>query len=120
MNLAKETSNRQVAKDHGFDESILRRWRRQETRIQEAHKKVKNNTKKGITKRQQRFRLEGGGAKLKYEKIEDILYDWIIEQRSKQFRVTQKGIIKQARSIAQREEIPFTGDKTWCGNFMYR
>ena len=120
IETAKLCGNRQVARDHGFDESLVRKWRRNEDQIRKLQKSVKNNVKKGKTIRKQRFRLEGAGAKLKYEQIEDILYDWIIEKRAKQFRVTEKAIIKEAHSIAKREGIPFAGSFSWCSNFMNR
>ena len=49
---AKTTNNRNVARNHGIDESSIRKWRKDELKIREA-----------LAQGKVRYRLEGAGRK---------------------------------------------------------
>ena len=52
MEEAKKSSNNDAARTHSVDESLIRRWRKQEWKLREA-----------LSSGKTRFRLEGGGRK---------------------------------------------------------
>ena len=69
-------------------------------------------------------RGSGGGKKPTSEDMEIILYDWIINRRSRNLRVTVKSICEEAVGIFNRLEPDnmgkFQGSRGWFKRFKVR
>ena len=73
VQAAKETSNREQGRIHSLDESIIRRWRTNESKLIEAEnlpKRMVNNASPMGKKFGNRCRSIGGGRKPKCQEIE--------------------------------------------------
>ena len=72
---AKKTNNRHIARDHGLDESVIRRWRKDEIKIREAIER-----QKGL--KSPRLRLDGAGRKVQNKGLEEELFAWVIAKQA--------------------------------------
>ena len=72
---AKKTNNRHIARDHGLDESVIRRWRKDEIKIREAIER-----QKGL--KSPRLRLDGAGRKVQNKGLEEALFAWVIAKQA--------------------------------------
>jgi hypothetical protein len=112
---AKATSNVAAARTHKVDESMVRRWRRQEVRLIAAEKA---KTYRGGG----RSRLSGGGRSVKFENLEDLLFQWIVAERQQRRRVTRKTVKAKAKLLHAELALPesFEASSGWCANFFQR
>ena len=108
---AKLSNNRQIARNHGIDESVIRRWRKDEMKIREACDRQRTNPSK-------RLRLGGAGRKVQNKGLEESLFAWVIAQQSDQKEVTPKGLKEKAKELSENDQ--FCASNGWCQNFMKR
>ena len=86
---AKRTNNRIVGKIHGIDESVVRKWRKDEEKIIEASLSVSGD----------RFRMDGGGRK-RDDLLDQILYEWYSTQVSCNVKVTGPMLRTKAEELS--------------------
>lgn len=97
--------NRAAAKEFHINESMVRKWRKQESELRQA-----KETK-------QSFR----GNKARWPQLEDRLEDWIVEERAAGRSVSTVAIRLKATAMAQDLNIQhFQGGPSWCFRFMKR
>ena len=84
IQFAKEHGNRAAGKQLGFDESLVRAWRKQEDELQQTKK-----TKKA-------FR----GNNPRWSSLEDQVEEWILDQRAAGRGVSTVSIRLKAKSVA--------------------
>lgn len=98
-------SNRAAGRHFNISESMVRKWRKQESRLRQVRK----------TKRS--FR----GQKARWPELEDRLAQWVLEQRADGGSVSTVNIQRKAKAIAEEMDIEqFGGGQTWCFRFMKR
>ena len=120
VQAAKETSNREQGRIHSLDESIIRRWRTNESKLIEAEnlpKRMVNNASPMGKKFGNRCRSIGGGRKPKCQEIEQELLSWIDEKRAKALHVSRKMIKERALIIFEekkaKESDHFSASDGW-------
>lgn len=102
---AAENSNRAAGRHFNISESMVRKWRKQESLLRQVRK----------TKRS--FR----GQKARWPELEDRLAQWVVEQRAAGGSVPTVNIQRKAKAIAEEMDIEhFGGGQTWCFRFMRR
>lgn len=98
-----------------MDESVVRRWSNNEARLrqQEAVKTVR-----GLD----RARLLGAGKKVLNADVEQLVFDWIVQERHHRRRVTRETIKKTATDLFREVQpaVQFRASSGWCNNFMKR
>ncbi|KAF4794406.1 pogo transposable element with KRAB domain-like protein [Turdus rufiventris] len=105
INHAKEHGNRSASREFNINESMVRKWRKQEDDLCLAKK-----TKKS-------FR----GNKAKWPQLEDRLERWISEQRAAGRSFSGVAVRIQAKAIANEMGIEdFKAGPSWCFRFMKR
>lgn len=105
VEYAKQSSNRQAGREFGFDEKMVRDWRKNEAKLKE----IPGN------KRARR------GRKCFHPKLEDDLSTWIITLREAGRSISTVAIRMKARELAERQGINnFYASPTWCYKFMRR
>ena len=89
------TSQRAFADNHNFDESLIRLWRKNESKIRESLGKDSRT----------HFKVEGSGRKpLSYD-LEFELSKWIMEQRNQNLCVPRKLIQEKALDMANKKGL---------------
>ncbi|GAA6106901.1 uncharacterized protein LOC109957941 [Tachysurus ichikawai] len=97
--------NRAAAKEFNINESMVRKWRKQENELCQ------------LKKTKQSFRRN----KARWPQLEDQLEQWINEQRTARRSVSTVTIRLKATKIAQDMKIEhFQGGPSWCFHFMKR
>lgn len=105
IGYAVEHGNRAAAREFNVNESMVRKWRKQ----QDALCQVK--------KTKQSFR----GNKARWPQLEDQLEQWVVEQRAASRSVSTVTIRIKAKALAQELKInEFSGGPSWCFRFMKR
>lgn len=105
IELAKENGNRKAAAELNIDESIIRRWRKQEDKLRQAKKSCKS------------FR----GNAPRWPKLEDDLKHWVLEMRSLGRSISTVSMRLKANTLAKEMGIMnFIGTQSWCTRFMKR
>lgn len=105
ISYAVVNGNRAAAKEFNINESMVRKWRKQENELRQ------------VKKTKQSFR----GNKSRWPQLEDQLEQWIIEQRTAGRSVSTVTIRLKATTIAQDMKIEhFQGGPSWCFRFMKR
>ncbi|KAM8877328.1 ARL14 effector protein isoform 1-T1 [Synchiropus picturatus] len=105
ISYAEEHGNRAAAREFDINESMVRKWRAQETELRQVKK----------TKRS--FR----GNKAKWPELEDRLEQWIVDRRAAGGSVSTVTIRLRAITLAQEMKIEeFHGGPSWCFRFMKR
>ncbi|KAF4804502.1 hypothetical protein TURU_007284 [Turdus rufiventris] len=105
IDYEKEYGNRSSAREFSINESMVRRWRKQEDKLHLTRK-----TKKS-------FR----GRKARWPGLEDRLHRWISEQRAAGRSLSTVAIRIQAKAIANELHIQeFQAGPSWCFRFMKR
>ncbi len=110
---AEEEGNHATARALGIDRKRLREWRMQKVELQaivQSEGEMRTNSK--------RRRLCGGGCTAKFANEEQIIADWILEQREQHFRVTRNMIAEKAKQVF--EDNDFKASQGWMNNFMRR
>ena len=94
--------NRAAARHFNVNESMVRKWRKQE----EALRQVKKN------------KLSFRGHKARWPELEDRIEQWVIEQRTAR-SVSTVSIRLKAKALAGELNInDFQGTPSWCFRFM--
>uniref|UniRef100_A0A146PAS9 Tigger transposable element-derived protein 7 n=1 Tax=Fundulus heteroclitus TaxID=8078 RepID=A0A146PAS9_FUNHE len=102
---AVEHGNRAAAREFNINESMVRKWRKQEDDLRQVKK----------TKRS--FR----GNKARWLPLEDKLEQWVVEQRAASRSVSTITIRMKATALASELNITdFKGGPSWCFRFMKR
>lgn len=99
---------RKAAKMSGVDESNLRRWIKNYERLLRCDPKRKSST---------------GPKQGKFTEIDQVVLQWILEQREKGFPVSRRAIKVKALREARNRNIPQTDFKAsygWCRRLMRR
>ncbi|KAL6468461.1 hypothetical protein MHYP_G00219850, partial [Metynnis hypsauchen] len=97
--------NRAAARQFSVNESMVRKWRKQENELRQ------------VKKSRQSFR----GNNARWPQLEDQLEQWISEQRTAGRSVSTVTIRLKATTIAQEMKLEkFTGGPSWCFRFMKR
>lgn len=105
VNYAKEHGNRAAGRNFLVGESSVREWRKDELVL-----KMIQPTKRAVR-----------GRKEYYPEIEEALKNWVLEKRSKGFKVSTIEIKLQALLISKILECNnFKASNQWCNNFMNR
>ena len=132
MAAAEETSNRQQARIHNIDESIIRRWRKGDNpeKILEADNLPKRIRASNTVSGQHfgvRNRVIGGGRKPDWPDLEKELCDWLDERNANAYVVSRLLIGAKAKALWEEkymdlEEDPkiLTGSDGWVTSFMFR
>ncbi|KAJ1185329.1 hypothetical protein NDU88_002123 [Pleurodeles waltl] len=105
ISYAVVNGNRAAAKKFNINESMVRKWRKQQNELRQAK----------TTKQSSR------GNKSRWPQLEDQLEQWIIEQITTGRSVSTVTIRLKATTIAQDMKIEhFQGGPSWCFRFMKR
>ncbi|KAF4093698.1 hypothetical protein AMELA_G00004910 [Ameiurus melas] len=102
---AVEHGNRAAAREFNINESMVRKWRKQEEDLHQVKK----------------TKLSFRGNKARWQQLEDILEHWVIEQRTAGRSVSTVSIRLKATAVARDMKITdFRGGPSWCFRFMKR
>ncbi|KAK6320151.1 hypothetical protein J4Q44_G00092580 [Coregonus suidteri] len=102
---AVEYGNRAAAREFNINESMVRKWRKQEDDLRQ------------VKKTKQSFR----GNKARWPQLEDKLEQWVVEQRAASRSVSTVTIRMKATALARDMTIDeFRGGPSWCFRFMKR
>ncbi|KAK6299839.1 hypothetical protein J4Q44_G00298720 [Coregonus suidteri] len=100
---AVEYGNRAAAREFNINESMVRKWRKQEDDLRQ------------VNKTKQSFR----GNKARWPQLEDKLEQWVVEQRAASRSVSTVTIRMKATALARDMIIDeFRGGPSWCFRFM--
>ncbi|KAG5263266.1 hypothetical protein AALO_G00262940 [Alosa alosa] len=101
---AVEHGNRAAAREFNINESMVRKWRKQEDELRQ----VKNMNRRK-------------GNKARWPQLEDKIEQWVIEQRAAGRSVSTVSIRLKATALARDMNIDaFRGGPSWCFRFMKR
>ena len=120
---AKETNNRSVARSEDLNESLVRQWRKNEQKIRQAITQQNSyDPSVAIKASKARFRLEGGGKKSMYTDLEEKVFQWILECRKNNVKITRRLIRVKALEMSQmsQNDQKFSASEGWCHNFIKR
>ncbi|KAF4092990.1 hypothetical protein AMELA_G00027190 [Ameiurus melas] len=102
---AEEHGNRAAAREFNINESMVRKWRKQQDDLRQ------------VKKTKQSFR----GNKARWLHLEDKLEQWVVEQRAAGISVSTITIRINATALASELGInDFKGGPSWCFRFMRR
>ncbi|XP_035988201.1 uncharacterized protein LOC105923908 isoform X4 [Fundulus heteroclitus] len=102
---AAEHGNRAAAREFSVNESMVRKWRKQEDDLRHAKKTT------------QSFR----GNSARWPQVEDQIEQWVTEQRAAGRSVSTVSIRRKATALARDMNInDFLGGPSWCFRFMKR
>ncbi len=90
VEVAKKKSIAAAAREFGVDRKRIREWVKQESQLSEFKKEGKSKSK----------RLKGGGRKANDEDMEEVLFDWVVDLRRRNLRVSRTMIIRQAKALS--------------------
>ena len=97
--------NRAAAREFNVNESMVRKWRKQEDALCQVKK----------------TKLSFRGLKARWPQLEDKIEQWVIEQRTAGRSVSTVSIRLKATAVARDMEINhFQGRPSWCFRFMKR
>ena len=103
IELAKANGNRKAATELNVDESMIKRWRKQEHKLRHT------------TKSRKSFR----GNTPRWPDLEDNLKHWVLEMRSVGRSISTVSIRLKAKALAKDMGITnFTGAQSWRTRFM--
>ena len=109
MEVAKKKSIAAAAREFGVDRKRIREWVKQESQLSEFKKEGKSKSK----------RLKGGGRKANDEDMEEVLFDWVVDLRRRNLRVSRTMIIRQAKALSTAHES-FKASIGWLNGFLKR
>ena len=102
---AVEHGNRAAVREFNVNESMVRKWRKQEGALCQVKK----------------TKLSFRGLKARWPQLEDKIEQWVIEQRTAGRSVSTVSIRLKATAVARDMEInDFQGGPSWCFRFMKR
>lgn len=105
VEFAEQNGNRHAGREFNVDEKQVREWRRNKAKLEVMVKTKKANR----------------GRKCLWPRVEDAVFEWIAEQRSKLVPVSKNMIRMKAIEVAKElDETDFRGGLSWCDRFMKR
>ena len=130
---AEATSNREQARVHNINESIIRRWRKDDKpdKILEADnlpKRIRASNSPAGQHFGVRSRVIGGGRKPDWADLEKEMCVWLDERNENRYVVSRMLIGAKARQLWEEKYMeleedpnkPFTGSDGWVTSFMFR
>ena len=106
IEIAKQKGNRAAAREHGVDESLVRRWRLRENVL----KKQKTTAK-----------AAGRGQRCRWPRLEKNMASWITAQRDAGTALSTVAIRLKASVMAKEMgHDDFMSSPSWCFRFMKR
>uniref|UniRef100_A0AAQ5WZQ5 HTH CENPB-type domain-containing protein n=2 Tax=Amphiprion ocellaris TaxID=80972 RepID=A0AAQ5WZQ5_AMPOC len=105
ISYAEEHGNRAAAREFKINESMVRKWKKQENELRQVKK----------------TKLSFRGNKARWPELEDRLEQWINDQRTAGRSVSTVTIRLRAITLAEEMKIEhFQGGPSWCFRFMKR
>ena len=92
VDVAKRKSIASTSGKFGVDRKRIREWITQDAELDAFRKDSKSKSKP----------LKGGGRKAQNEDMEELLFEWITELRSRNLRVSRAMIMRQAKHFQMR------------------
>ncbi|PFX13576.1 Pogo transposable element with KRAB domain [Stylophora pistillata] len=112
IRCAEETSNREAGRKFSVDESMIRRWRKNSSKISSESSSMVQSKKK---------RLSGTGRKPVLGDLEEELLEKIIDEREKHHHVPCKLVNVWVQELATAHNLEgFRASRGWLFNFMRR
>ena len=108
IETAEKKSKEAAAREFRVDAKRVREWCQQKDQLLALKKKGKSK----------RRRLKGAGRKAKDAEMEEELFEWVCEMRSRNLRVTRRMIRHQAKAIST--DSLFKASVGWLRRFMKR
>ena len=108
VEAAEKSSKEAAAREFKVDSKRIREWCRQKEQLLALKKR----------KKAKRRRLDGAGRKPRDPEMEEELFQWIVERRSRHLRVSRRMIRLQARTLSPDDE--FKASRGWLQRFMKR
>ena len=105
---AERTSKSRAAKKFNVDVRRVREWCKQKDQL--LAKKERGQLKKK--------QLDGGGRKASYKDMEEILFDWVTELRSRNLYVSRRMIVVRAKEPSHESASNFKASRGWLYRFM--
>ncbi|KAH9125519.1 hypothetical protein LEN26_009549 [Aphanomyces euteiches] len=106
ISYAMQFGVRPAAKKYGVDPANIRRWKSKQQELEKSNR--------------HRKRLGSGGRALTSAQHDEILFDWIIHERSEHRRVTRPMIVSWGRELALDMNIPLACSNGWLEKFLRR
>lgn len=107
VKYAEENSNSKAAEHFRVNMTQISRWRHQKEALQKLPKKSAK-----VVKRER---------SCNWPELEINLKSWLVDQRNKGFQISGASILREARALAIRLNIPsFKGSSHWVHKFMRR
>ena len=101
IEAATKTSISAASREFSIDRKRIREWIKHREKLQQF-------TKSGKTKRK---RLTGGGRKANDEDMEDSLFGWIVDLRSRNLRISRDMIVRQAKTLSTDPSFKVLSDE---------
>ena len=108
VEVAKKKSIASTSREFGVDRKRIREWMKQEHELTKMKKEGRSKSK----------RLKGAGRRPHDEDMEESLFDWIIDLRQRNLRVSRVMILRQARVLSTNDS--FKGSIGWLNGFLKR
>lgn len=108
VEVAKKKTIAAASREFGVDRKRIRDWLSHESELVQFKNEGKSKSK----------RLKGGGRKALDEDMEEVLFDWIVDLRRRNLRVSRAMIIRQAKTLSTDET--FKASIGWLNGFMTR
>ena len=104
VEVAESKSKEAASREYNVDSKRIREWCSQKEQLLSLKKKSKSRSK----------RLNGGGQKPMDESMDEELFQWIVDFRTRHLRVNRRMICEQAKSWEQRQDFkPVKGGSSY-------
>lgn len=114
VTCAESNSKEKAAREFKVDPKRIREWcsNKEQLMVMELKKQGKTRSK----------RLRGAGRKVFFESMEEELFDWVIDLRGRNVRVSRRMIIEKAKDLIAATDplADFKASKGWLQLFMRR
>ena len=108
VEVAKKKNISAAAREFKVDRKRIRQWMIQESELVKCTKDGRSKSK----------RLQGGGRKAQDVDMEELLFDWIVDLRHRNLRVSRSMIMREAKTISSNEN--FKASIGWLNRFLKR
>ena len=108
VEVARKKTISAAAREFKVDRKRIREWMSQESELTEFKKNGKSKSK----------RLQGGGRKAEDVDMEVALFDWIVDLRHRNLRVSRSMIMREAKALSSNQE--FKASVGWLNGFLKR
>lgn len=109
VELAMKTSKKNAAKEFKVDRKQIQRWCQDVDKLRRCNPNAK--------------RLPGAGRPVISDKMEQLLLEWITDQRNKSVRVSRKLIQRKAKALfleLEGDSVDFHASEGWLSRFLRR